>query len=129
VNIRRRRISGIIGACLIPVMYGLVGVASRAVAQTVAPPLVSRSTNTGASSAQAADAAYTELQRRVAAALHAQPYLEDRHIEVTAREGVVVLSGIVFSAWDLQDAVRVARKTSGARKVIDSLSIEEESRR
>jgi osmotically-inducible protein OsmY len=129
MNIRRKRINWIIGPCLVSVMHGLVGSASRADAQTVAPPVASRSTTSAASSAQEADAANTELQQRVAAALHAEPYLEDRHIQVTAHKGIVVLSGIVFSAWDLEDAVRVARSTAGAKAVIDRLSIDEKSRR
>jgi 2-polyprenyl-6-methoxyphenol hydroxylase-like FAD-dependent oxidoreductase len=53
------------------------------------------------------------------------PSFEDRHIDVSANGGVVTLSGIVFSGWDLQDALRAARKAAGGRPVIDSLSIEE----
>jgi osmotically-inducible protein OsmY len=69
-----------------------------------------------------------ELQQRVSAALHAQPYLDDRHIDVSVRGGEVVLSGIVFGPWDLQDALRTARKAAGGRLVIDGLSIEEGGR-
>jgi osmotically-inducible protein OsmY len=128
MNIRRKRFNWIIGACIVSVIHALGGVASRADAQTVASLVATQSTTSGASTSQAADLKNAELQQRVAAALHAQPYLEDRHIDVSVHGGVIVLSGIVFSGWDLQDALRTARKAAGARLVIDSLSIEEGGR-
>jgi osmotically-inducible protein OsmY len=70
-----------------------------------------------------------ELSERVRAALHADPYLYDRHVEVTVEGNVVVLSGFVFSAWELQDALRIARKAAGNRLVADNLSIERDFRR
>ncbi len=70
-----------------------------------------------------------QLRQQVSAALHAQPYLDDRHIDTSVQGGVVVLSGIVFSSWDLEDALSTARKAAGARPVIDELSIEQEARR
>jgi osmotically-inducible protein OsmY len=70
-----------------------------------------------------------ELSERVRAALHADPYLYDRHVEVTVEGNVVVLSGFVFSAWELQDALRIARKAAGNRPVADNLSIERDFRR
>jgi osmotically-inducible protein OsmY len=70
-----------------------------------------------------------ELSERVRAALHADPYLYDRHVEVTVEGNVVVLSGFVFSAWELQDALRIARKAAGDRPVTDNLSLERDFRR
>ena len=70
-----------------------------------------------------------ELSERVRAALHAAPYLYDRHVEVTVEGNVVVLSGFVFSAWELQDVLRIARKAAGNRPVADNLSIERDFRR
>jgi osmotically-inducible protein OsmY len=128
MNIRRKRFNWIIGVCLVPVIHGLGGLTSRADAQTVASLVATRSTASGASTSQDADPQNAELQQRVAAALHAQHYLDDRNIDVSVHGGVVVLSGIVFSGWDLQDALRTARKAAGARPVIDSLSIEEGGR-
>ena len=81
-----------------------------------------------ASAPQGTDPQNTELQQRVSAALHAQPYFDDRHIDISIRGGAVVLSGIVFSDWDLRDALLTARKAAGTRPVIDSLSIEEGGR-
>src|ERR1700677_55137 len=128
MNIGRKKLSWAFSACVVPLVFGLGGFASRANAQTVASPVTTRSTISGASTPQGADPQNAKLRRRVAAALHAQPYLEDRHIDVSVHGGVVALSGIVFSDWDLQDALRTARKAAGGRPVVDSLSIEEGGR-
>jgi osmotically-inducible protein OsmY len=64
----------------------------------------------------------------VRAALHADPYFYDRHVDVTVEGDVVVLSGIVFSDWDLRDALRIARKAAGNRAVVDNLSVEQGGR-
>jgi osmotically-inducible protein OsmY len=113
-------------ACIALVIYA--GFVSRIDAQTAASRVATRSTVSEASTPQGADLQNAELQQRVSAALHAQPYLDDRHIDVSVRGGEVVLSGIVFGPWDLQDALRTARKAAGGRLVIDGLSIEEGGR-
>lgn len=128
MNVRRKRFNWIIAAAVVSAIHGLVGFTARADAQTVAS-LIARSTTSGESTARHDDPTNAELQQRVVAALQAQPYLEGRHIDVSVRGGAVVLSGTVFSAWDLQDALQVARETAGARPVIDRLSIEAEQRR
>jgi len=128
MSIRRKRFNWIIGACVVTVIHGLGGFPSRADAQTLASRVATRSTSGTVYTSQDADPANAELQHQVAAALHAQPYFEDRHIDVSVRGGVVVLSGIVFGDWDLQDALRTARKAAGGRPVVDSLSIEEGGR-
>ena len=64
-----------------------------------------------------------ELQKRVKAALHADPYFYDEHVTVSVEHAAVVLRGFVFSGWDLQDAIRIARKAAADRPVIDNLSI------
>lgn len=126
---KRNRLNWILGATLVPVIYGLGGFASRIDAQTVASGVAARSTAGGTSPSQGAGVQDLELQQQVSAALHAQPYLDDRHIDTSVRGGVVVLRGIVFSSWDLEDALSTARKAAGARPVIDDLSIEQEARR
>jgi osmotically-inducible protein OsmY len=115
-------------ACIVPLVCGLGGFTPRAIAQTVASGVTTRSTAGGPSASEGAAARDAKLRQRVAAALHAQPYFDDQHIHVSIRGGVVVLSGIVFSDWDLQDALRTARKAAGGRRVVDSLSIEEGGR-
>ena len=77
----------------------------------------------------AAASANAELGERVKAALHADPYFYDEHVTVTVQQGAVVLSGFVFSDWDLQEAIRIAGKAAGDRRVIDDLTIEQGGRR
>lgn len=128
MNIRRKSVNWMIGAYVVPAIYGLGGFASQVDAESVASRVATRSTASEASTSQGMDLQDAELKQRVSAALDAQPYLYDRHIDISVRGGVVVLSGIVFSDWDLGDALRIARKAAGARPVIDSLSIEREGR-
>ena len=128
MNIRRLSVNWMIGACVVPVIYGLGGFASRVDAQTVGSRVATRSTASAVSTSLGADLQDADLKQRVSAALDAQPYLYDRHIDISVRGGVVELSGIVFSDWDLEDALRAARKTAGDRPVIDSLSIDREGR-
>ena len=89
-----------LGACLI-----LCGIAA---ATTLADPHA------------ASDA---ELKDRVQLALHADPYFYDGHVVVSVDQGVVHLGGLVFSDWDLRDAIRIATKASGDRRVVNDLTI------
>ena len=93
----------VICAYLGMVAYGLGGGAARAAAPN--------------------SAADEELSQRVTAALHADPYFYDEHVRVSVEKGDVVLHGIVASEWDLRDAIRIASKAAGDRRVIDDLSI------
>jgi osmotically-inducible protein OsmY len=77
----------------------------------------------------AASAADEQLQERVAAALHADRFFFDRHIVVSVQDGVVVLRGLVFSDWDLRDALRIARKAAGENLVVNSLTLIQGGRR
>jgi osmotically-inducible protein OsmY len=65
-----------------------------------------------------------ELRKLVQAALHFDPYFYDAHVTVSVEKGDVLLKGFVFSDWDLLNAMRIARKAAGGRRVVDSLSIE-----
>jgi osmotically-inducible protein OsmY len=77
-----------------------------------------------AASAQTfSSAADEQLQERVKAALHADRYFFDRHVEVSVKDGVVVLRGLVFSDWDMRDAVRIARRAAGDNLVVNSLTL------
>ena len=70
-----------------------------------------------------------DLRGRVQRALHSDPYFYDAHVIVSVEHGAVVLRGFVMSEWDLNNALRIARKAAGDRKVIDNLSIKEGGRR
>ena len=63
------------------------------------------------------------LKDRVQLALHADPYFYDSHVVVTVEHGVVHLTGLVFSDWDLRDAIRIATKAAGDRPVVNNLTL------
>lgn len=65
-----------------------------------------------------------QLQLKVENALRSDPYFYDRHVHVLMEHGNVVLRGIVLSEWDLRDAIRIATKAAGGRRVIDDLTLE-----
>jgi osmotically-inducible protein OsmY len=70
-----------------------------------------------------------DLRDSVQFALHRDPYFYDGHVEVSVNHGVVHLRGLVFSDWDLRDAMRIASKAAGDRPVINNLTIVEGGRR
>jgi osmotically-inducible protein OsmY len=100
----------------------ICGFAAMADAQPEALHVIARSNITAASASQPVDSS-TELRERIKAALDAEPYLNDRHINVSVENGSVVLHGIVFGDSDLFDALRVARKAAGSAPVIDNLTL------
>ena len=77
-----------------------------------------------ATQADAQNAAVPDLRTRVTTALHTDPYLNDRHVTVSVEKGSVVLGGFVFSGWQVQDALRIARKAAGNTRVVDDLDIQ-----
>jgi osmotically-inducible protein OsmY len=64
-----------------------------------------------------------ELTKRVEAGLHDDPYFYDAHVTVTVKSGVATLHGIVFDDWDLRQALRLAKRIAGVRRVINDLEI------
>jgi osmotically-inducible protein OsmY len=129
MNIARKSKSRLAGLYAIPLACGLV-FASQVVGQDAPTNPVARSSAGGAStSPQSTAVANRKLRERVRAALHAEPYLYARHINIAVKGDAVVLSGFVFSDWELLDALRVAREASGNRPVVDHLSLERDFRR
>ena len=63
------------------------------------------------------------VRERVQAALHADPYFYDEHVTVAAENDSIVLHGYVFSAWDVQDALRIGTRAVCNRRLINDLSI------
>jgi osmotically-inducible protein OsmY len=103
---------------------GLTGFAASAGAQTLVASAVNPSQSMEGSATQGANSTTDqELRERVQVALDSQPYLYDRHIRVSVDNGVVALHGLVFSAWALQDAMRVANQAVHGKPVVDNLSI------
>jgi hypothetical protein len=130
MNISRKKRILILCAYLGPAVCGLAGFATPAGAQNAVLPPASRSDSVAvAATPGAVVLANEELKERVQAALHADPYFYDEHVTVSVQQGAVVLSGFVFSGWDLQQAIRIAGKAAGDRRVIDNLSIQQGGRR
>jgi len=63
---------------------------------------------------------------RVRFALAEDPYFYDGHVVVSARHGNVVLRGIVFSDWDLMDALRIANRAAAGARVVNELTLLDE---
>lgn len=61
---------------------------------------------------------------RVKQALHSEPALNDKHIDVSMKNGKVVMKGFVDSQGDLEKAVRAANKTAGGKNVVNELTIQ-----
>jgi osmotically-inducible protein OsmY len=124
MNTSRRELNLICCAFVGSTVFGFAGVATQASAQGVATPALNQSASVTVSSTQGADRMSDEkLRKRVKDALHSDPYFYDEHVTVSVENGAVVLRGFVSSEWDLRDAVRIASKAAGDRRVIDNLSI------
>jgi len=76
-----------------------------------------------ASPAQTPVVSDAELAARVKAALRAAPDVNDTHIDVSIENGNIVLSGLVEDNRALLDALEIAKRAAGGRKVIDAISI------
>lgn len=115
----------VICAYLVPVVAGLTGLAAPVGAQNVVVAAVSPRDSIMAPAIQGAGPMTDqELSQRVQAALHSDPYFYDQHVRVSVQNGVVALHGIVFSDWDLRDALRIATRAAPQSRVVDDLSIE-----
>lgn len=105
MELGRKHINWVRIACAVPLMLcALGGLASPVNAQPAANRMLSIGSGT--------DTGNDELRQRVVAALHAQPYLDDRHIHVSVRGGAVEMSGFVYSTADLVDALQTARASA-----------------
>jgi hypothetical protein len=127
MNIARKKRILIISAYLGPALYGLSGFAGAQ--NAVAPPVSGSDLVVASTTPDAVVLSDGELAERVKAALHADPYFYDEHVTVSVEQGAVVLRGFVFSSWDLRDALRIAGKAAGERRVVDNLSIKPGGRR
>jgi osmotically-inducible protein OsmY len=90
--------------------------------------LVLASSGVGANE-ERARVADQQLKEKVENALSSDPYFYGAHVSTSIENGDVVLRGFVSSEWDLRDAIRIATKAAGGRRVIDDLTIELGGRR
>jgi osmotically-inducible protein OsmY len=103
---------------------GSSGLAMQARAQNVYTPASSQPVSVTAPPTQSADSfADAKLAKRVKNALHSDPYFDDEHVTVSVENGAVVLRGSVGSEWDLRDAIRIASRAAGDKRVVDNLSL------
>jgi len=126
MNILSKKRNLVLYGYFVPVVCGLSAIATRAEAQNAPVPPISGSGYIAASTPAASTPAAStdDLRNRVATALHTDPYLNDRHVTVSVEKGSVVLGGFVFSGWQVQDALRDARKAAGNTRVVDDLDIQ-----
>jgi osmotically-inducible protein OsmY len=130
MNLSSKKRILVLSAYLGSAVSGLACFTASADAQTLAASSVSPSQSVMAPATGSADSMTDEeLRQRVQAALHSAPYFYDQHVNVSVTNGVVALRGIVFSDWDLRDAMRIASRAAGKRRVVDDLSIEVGGRR
>jgi osmotically-inducible protein OsmY len=124
MKISRKKLILVNFAFLGSTVFGSTGFSARAGAQNVdAPSLNQPASLTNPSTQSAASNADEKLAKRVKDALHSDPYFYDEHVTVSVENGAVVLHGFVSSEWDLRDAIRIASKAAGDRRVVDNLSI------
>jgi hypothetical protein len=64
-----------------------------------------------------------ELKTEVQLALRDDATLLADHLDVSVKNGVVTLSGLVFDDWDLRIARRVAKRIPGVKRVINDMEI------
>lgn len=65
-----------------------------------------------------------EMSERVQAALNADTGLFAKHINVRADNGIVRLSGYVWTQPDLEEAQRIAGMVPGVMKVVNDMELE-----
>ncbi len=70
-----------------------------------------------------------ELAEKVHTALQSDKYFFGKHVTVSVEKGDVVLRGFVLTSWDMRDAVRIAQKAAGDRRVVNNLSLKVGGRR
>jgi len=130
VNISCKKRILIVCAYLGSALCGLGEFTTPVSAQNAVSPAASQSDSVAVATLPgAAVLSDGELAKRVKAALHADPYFYDKHVTVSVEQGAVVLRGFVFSDSDLRDALRIASKAAGDRRVVDNLSIKQSGRR
>ena len=64
-----------------------------------------------------------KLAQQVQQALRSDPYIDDSHITVSVRNGVVTLEGIVLDHSDLLAALRISGRISGVKALVDDLQL------
>lgn len=98
----------------------LLGAAAASAAQEVAEKAGSRLQEVVVQARREAD---EEVTRRVEKTITNDPWIYAEHVTVTTRNGVVRVEGIVQDTGEWFRILDLARKTAGARRVVDALEI------
>jgi osmotically-inducible protein OsmY len=64
-----------------------------------------------------------QLRAEVERALRNNPTLMSDHLDVSIKNGVVTLAGLVFDDWDMRIARRAANRIPGVKRVINDMEI------
>ena len=64
-----------------------------------------------------------EVSRQVEFALELDPYIDDRHVTVTTKNGIVTLQGFVQDAWDLLALRRITKRVAGVKMVVNDVEL------
>jgi osmotically-inducible protein OsmY len=68
-------------------------------------------------------AADEQLAVDVKTALRSDPIVDDNHVTITVKNGVVIMQGFVLDAWDLLALRRVAKKVPGVKKIVNDVEL------
>jgi osmotically-inducible protein OsmY len=64
-----------------------------------------------------------EVSRQVALALESDPVVDDRHVTITTKNGIVTIQGFVQDAWDLLALRRIAKRVAGVKRVVNDVEL------
>ena len=64
-----------------------------------------------------------EVIEQVETALHSDRYIFSEHVTVTAKNGVVTLTGVAVDYWDVIAMKRLVRRMPGVKKVVDDIDV------
>jgi hyperosmotically inducible protein len=96
-------------------------------AAAAAPPLPATSTATGSAALPAPSPSRTTgdeaIATRIQSKFFTDPQVRAAAVQVSAKDGVVVLEGTVPSAAAKKQALTLARNTEGVQQVIDRLTV------
>jgi osmotically-inducible protein OsmY len=108
---------------VLKITAGIVSLAAVVGLGTLSMEAYAQDAPTASDSSQSVQNSSGDMAARVKQALHAQPALNDKHIDVSMKDGKVVMAGFVNSQGDLVKAIRTAGKTAGSKNVINELKI------
>ena len=64
-----------------------------------------------------------EVSQQVELALKLDPYVDDRHVTVTTKNGIVTIQGFVQDSWDLLALRRITKRVAGVKQVVNDVEL------